>query len=102
MSTEMTNESVFKWISIEGWLAIIGFIGAISISFGVMANNQAAADEKIKNIESEQKEMQSNVSEILVDVSVIKVEQEHLQQDIAESKEDIKAIRRLLESQYGG
>jgi len=96
---DISNSSVLTRISIEGWIALFVIVAGGIASHTTLANDQEVNAGKVQKIEIKQEVMQVSVNSISTDVAVIKSEQANLKKAFAEQKEDIKAIRRILEAQ---
>jgi chromosome segregation ATPase len=73
---------------------------AVAVSWGALNADVMALEEKAAAVEKEQKELASSVNEIKTSIEVIKTEQTHIKKDLEERGEDIKWIRKALETHY--
>ena len=92
---DISNSSLLDRMSVEGWIALLLVIISGVASHTTLANDQSTTAKKVAAIESKQAEVQKSVQGIQTDVAIIKNDLKHLEQQ----REDIRAIRKLLEKQ---
>lgn len=95
MSKDLTNkEAVFR-IDMAGLAVAVSLLAGVVASHTTLANDQKSTTEKVEKIEVRLETMSQDLSRASVDIALIKRDLKHLEKQ----RDDIKAIRELLEQQ---
>ena len=97
MTTEITNNKLGKIFTLEfmGMIAAMAF--AVGTTYTTLADGQEKTDAKVAKIEGKQETIENVVQQIKIDTATMRVEQQHLKEEMQEQQGDIKRILDILE-----
>ncbi len=78
-----------------GMIAAMAF--AVGTTYTTLADGQEKTDAKVAKIEGKQETIENVVQQIKIDTATMRVEQQHLKEEMQEQQGDIKRILDILE-----
>lgn len=87
-------------VSVEVVISLFVMLMTFYGGYSVLADDQIEAEQEIEAIQTEQEHIKRSVQHIDKNIAIMKAEQMHIKEDLAEQNDDIKRIRQLLEQRY--
>lgn len=93
---DMTNKKLSSWLTTDIIISCAIILVSVSISYATLAAGQKSTDTRVTGIEAQQETMTTDISQIQIDVAVIKSKQEHTNQIIKKYGEDMTKVLEIL------